>query len=67
MKLKYDLNIVEIVGEKVAIPAAKRNDAFHGVLRVNEVAVDILQLLRSDTTEEAMTDTLLTMYKAGRE
>ena len=67
MKLKYEFQTVEVAGEKIAVPLIHDGDTFHGALRVNEVASAILDLLKNDTTEDAMIDSLLTEYRASCE
>ena len=67
MKLKYEFQAVEVAGETIAVPIIKDSGSFNGALKVNEVALDILNLLQNDTTEAAMIDTLLQEYDASRE
>ena len=67
MKLKYDLEMLEVVDDKIAIPVSQSQDSFHGILRINEVTSDILKLLKDDTTEDAVIDAMLQEYDASRE
>ena len=67
MRLKYDLEMMEVVDDRIAIPVSQSQDSFHGILRINEVTSDILDLLKEDTTEEAVIESLLQVYDASRE
>ena len=58
MKLKYNLEFVELGDEIVAVPADSNSDEFHGVIKVNETAKTILELLADDTTVENIIKTL---------
>lgn len=67
MKLKCKFQIAEVADETIAIPDMTCTDAFHGVLKVNKVALAILELLKTDTTEDAMVEALQQEYDATRE
>lgn len=58
MKLKYNLEFVELGDEIVAVPADSNSDEFHGIIKVNETAKKILELLADETTVESITKTL---------
>lgn len=66
MKTKYLFKTMEVVGETLAIPAGDGVGDFQGALRVNEVTADILNLLQTDTTEEAVIEAMLKEYSASR-
>ena len=67
MKSRYTFERMELDGEIVAVPVGKNASELHAVLNLNEEAMRILELLREDTTEEAVTEKLLTEYAGTRE
>ena len=66
MKAKYSFEIMELDDDKVAVPVGKGAEQFHGVLKVNETAVDILKLLENETNEMQIVNALLTQYSGER-
>ena len=67
MKLKYEFETVELDGEIMAVPVGDNATELHGLLRLNETAADIIELLRNETDVEAVTDGLLQKYEGERE
>lgn len=67
MKTKYMFEIVELDDGKVAIPVGKDAEKFHGVIKVNDTAVDILKSMEQDTTEEKLVESLLEKYTGDKE
>ena len=67
MKLKYEFETVELDGEVMAVPVGDNAPELHGLLRLNETAADIIELLRNETDVEAVTDGLLQKYEGERE
>ena len=67
MKLKYEFETVELDGEVMAVPVGDNATELHGLLRLNETAADIIELLRNETDVEAVTDGLLQKYEGERE
>jgi len=67
LKLKFDIEIMEMDDQSIAVPVGDGAEAFHGVLKVNESAAYILNLLKEDTTEEAITDEILKNFSGERE
>lgn len=67
MKLKYEFETVELDGEIMAVPVGDNAPELHGLLRLNETAADIIELLRNETDVEAVTDGLLQKYEGERE
>ena len=67
MKLKYEFETVELDGEIMAVPVGDNARELHSLLRLNETAADILELLRTETDAEAVTDALLEKYTGERE
>ncbi len=54
MKLRYELSVMEMDGEYMAVPVGENAGSFNGMLRMNEVSAEILDLLKDDTTPEAV-------------
>ena len=52
MRLKYELTVIDMDGELTAVPTGKGADDFHGILKLNETAAEILEQLKEDTTPE---------------
>ena len=67
MKLKYEFETVELDGEIMAVPVGDNAPELHGLLRLNETAADIIELLRNETDVEAVTDGLLQKYEGEHE
>ena len=67
MKTKWTFEIMELDEELVAVPVGGESENFHGVLKINETAADILRLLEKDTTESLIVDTLQTQYDGDHE
>ena len=67
MKLKYEFETVELDGEIMAVPVGDNAPELHGLLRLNETAADIIELLRNETDVEAVTDGLLQKYEGERD
>ena len=54
MKLRYEFPVMEMDGEYMAVPVGENAGSFNGMLRMNEVSAEILDLLKEDTTPEAV-------------
>ena len=67
MKAKYSFEIMDLDDGLVAVPVGDEAEQFHGVLKVNETAVDILKLLEEETTEDEIIEKLLEEYNGSRE
>lgn len=50
MKLKYEFVTTSMGDEITAVPVG--DSAFHGIVRLNAVGAEILELLKEDTTPE---------------
>lgn len=62
MKLKYEFSVMDMGDETVAVPVGDNADQFHGMIRLNETAAEIMELLREDTTPEAVHKILMERY-----
>ena len=54
MKLRYELSVMEMDGEYMAVPVGDNAEQFNGMLRMNDVSAEILDLLKENTTPEAV-------------
>ena len=52
MKLRYELTMMDMGGEIAAVPVGESAGKFHGMLKLNDMAADILKQLTEDTTPE---------------
>ena len=64
MKLKKTFVTHKVAGNPVLVSA---DGSFNGMVRCNGTAGDIIELLKNDTTIEAITDAMLEIYEAPRE
>ena len=62
MKLRYEFSVMEMDGEYMAVPVGENAGSFNGMLRMNEVSADILDLLIEDSTPEAVHRILLELF-----
>ena len=65
MKLNKNFLVYKTGKDTVIVPTA--NAGFSGVVQGNETLGIIFDLLREDTTEKKIVDTLLEQYDASRE
>ena len=65
MKLKQDFVTQEIDGTQYLIPVG--GEAFSGVVRGNETVAFLVELLKQETTQEALVDAMASEYDAPRE
>lgn len=64
MKLKNGFVTHESSGKQILISA---NGGFNGLVKSNKTAAFIIDCLKSDTTESAITDALLEQFDVSRE
>ena len=62
MKLRYELSFMEIDGEYSAVPVGPGSDSFSGMLKLNDIAVEILNMLKEDNTPEQIHACLKARY-----
>ena len=65
MKLKPEFIIHQSNGEALLVPLSTAS--FHGIVRGNETLGAILDLLKTDRTEEELVDAMAETYDAPRE
>lgn len=66
MKAKFSFEIMDLDDGMVAVPVGEGAEQFHGVLKVNESALAILTLLKQETSEEEIVNSLLTKYNGDK-
>ena len=62
MKLKYSFETMALDDQIVAVPIGTGPEGFHGVIKLNESALEIFNLLKEETTEEAVAAALRSRY-----
>ena len=67
MKIKNDFIVKEISGSTVVIPVGNRVADFNGMLKLNETGVFLFNLLKNDTTIEALVQNLVDEYEVTKE
>ena len=67
MKLKYTFDSVDMGEEIIAVPVGEGSIPVHGVLKLNKEGCEILDLLKTDTTEEQIVSALTAKYENERD
>ena len=67
MKTKYSFEIMELEDDMVAVPISGNEGQFHGVLKINETAAEILKMMEKDTTEMQIVEELMQKYSGNKE
>jgi len=62
MKLKYTFVINEVADQMVAVPVGDGLGEFNGFIKMNDVGKDIFELLKEDTTVDAVVEALKSKY-----
>ena len=62
MKLAVEMAVMELDGEISAVAVGEDSAKFHGMLRLNETAADIIRMLGEDTTPEKIHKALCEKY-----
>ncbi len=67
MHLKYTFETMEFDDRIVAVPLSDNMDDYRGIIKLNETAAFIFNLLKEDVTEDDLVNTLENVYDAPRE
>lgn len=67
MKLKYAFKTAEIDDRIIVVPRVVDEESFYCIIRLNESAAEIFNILQDDVEEEAVIDFLLKRYDASYE
>ena len=62
MKLLYDLEIMDMGEETVAVPVGDSAQQFHGMLRMNAEAAQMLRQISESSTPEEVLEKLCRLY-----
>lgn len=62
MKLKYNFVVNEVAGNMVAVAVGEDVTKFNGFIKMNKTGAEILELLKSETTVEALVEEMAKLY-----
>ena len=62
MKLKCDLEAVEMEDEIICVPVGSNADAIHGILKMNKSGKQILDMLKEETDVEHIVKKITEKY-----
>lgn len=65
--MKYSFEVVELDDTLVAIPVGNHSGDFHGIIKLNETAAFIFNLLNEEITEEQLIRALSKEYGVSLE
>lgn len=65
MKLKFNVETMELDDQIVAIPVGENASVYKGVIKLNETASFMLKLLENDVSEETIINALKENYDMG--
>lgn len=67
MHVKNSLETMELDDQIIAVPVGELATEYHGVLKLNETGAFLLELLKEETTEEALTAALAKEYSVSND
>ena len=67
MRLKYEFETVELNDHFIAVPVGDDTDKYHGVLKLNDTALSILNLRKEEITVDEIVEKLADRYDASPE
>ncbi len=67
MRLKYTFETMKLDDQIVAIPVGEGATDYHGVIKLNETAAVIFELLKQENTEESIIEALEKKYDVSRD
>lgn len=67
MRLRFDFTLMELDGEIIAVPISDGASDFHGVIKLNEEAKVIFDLLQTETTKEIIVESLAKEYSTPKD
>lgn len=62
MKLKYNFVVNEVAGNMVAVAVGDDVTKFNGFIKMNKTGAEIFELLKSETTVEALVEKMAKLY-----
>lgn len=66
MRLKYPYEIMEVEGQRFAVPMEEDANGFNGVIKLSKTAQAIFELLQEDTSEEAIVEAMSRRFDADK-
>ena len=66
MHLKHKFDCVELEDKTIAVPVGEASKTLHGVVRLNDTAALIFDLLKSDISEEEIVNTIMSEYNVSQ-
>lgn len=66
MHLKYPYEIMEVEGQRFAVPMEEDANGFNGVIKLSKTAQVIFELLQEDTSEEAIVEAMSRRFDADK-
>ena len=66
MRLKYTFEMVDMGEEIICVPVGEGAAQVHGVLKLNKEGQEIMELLKEETDEKKIVDTLAAKYENDR-
>lgn len=67
MKLKQEFVLREVAGDKLLIPVMGTEDAFNGIITLNETGAFIFKQIEAEKDEPEIVEALLEEYQVTRE
>jgi len=67
MHLKYDFHTMALMGKVIAVPVGDGTESMKIILRLNRTAAAIFDLLKEETNEEQIVESLMTRYDVSKE
>lgn len=64
MQLKCSFELMELDDRLIAVPVGENSNGFHGIIKLNNTASYIFNLLKNDITEEEIVESLKEEYDA---
>lgn len=66
MNVKYEFDAVDMGSEIVLVPIGEGAGKVGGVVKLNASALEIVNLIKTNTTEDGIVDTLALKYENSR-
>ena len=67
MHLRYEFEIMELGDRIVAVPVGDSVNCFRGVIKMNETAAFVFDLLKEEQTKESILEALKLKYDASED
>ena len=67
MKLKYEFETVDMGDEAILVPMGIGAKQVHGIVKLNDSGLEIIDLIKTNASENAVVDVLDAKYENNRE